>query len=100
MKDPDRNTVSQLDALPNIGKAIMADLQLLGINHPKELIGEDAFILYNKLSTLTGQKHDPCVIDVFLSVIDFMEGGESKPWWAFTEQRRNEYESIIKRTFS
>jgi len=100
MKSPDRNTVSKLDALPNIGKAIMADLQLLGVNHPKELIGQDAFVLYDKLNTLTGKKHDPCVIDVFLSVIDFMEGGESKPWWTFTEQRKHEYEIITKHTAS
>jgi len=93
MKNPDRNTVSQLDALPNIGKAGMADLNLLGIKHPKELIGKDAFELYDELCITTGVRYDPCVIDVFLSVIDFMQGGEVKPWWAFTEERKQRYES-------
>jgi hypothetical protein len=41
MKNPDRKTVSQLVALPNIGKAMAADLQLIGIDHPKKLIGKD-----------------------------------------------------------
>jgi len=88
MKSPDRNTVSQLNALPNIGKALMADLQLIGISHPKELVGKDAFELYDKLCSTTGEKHDPCVIDVFMSIIDYMEGGEVQPWWAFTEKRK------------
>ncbi len=88
MKNPDRNTVSELDALPNIGKAGKADLQLLGINHPKDLMGKDAFKLHRQLCTRTGTKHDPCMIDVFMSVIDFMEGGEPQAWWAFTEKRK------------
>jgi len=88
MKSPDRNSVSRLDELPNIGKAGMADLMLIGIKHPKELIGKDAFDLYDSLCQKSGSKHDPCVIDVFLSVIDYMEGGEAKPWWAFTQKRK------------
>ena len=88
MKNPDRKTVTRLDALPNIGKAGKADLELIGIHHPRQLIGKDAFKLYEILCEKTGARHDPCVIDVFLSVIDFMQGGEAKPWWAFTEQRK------------
>lgn len=92
MKNPDRNTVSQLDALPNIGKAMMADLLLIGVKPPKELIGEDAFKLYNKLCATTKVKHDPCVIDVFMSAIDYMEGGEAQPWWLFTSKRKRKME--------
>ena len=51
-------------------------------------IGKDPYKLYNELCRLTGKKHDPCVIDVFLSVVDFMEGGDAKPWWEFTEERK------------
>jgi len=88
MKIPNRKTVSQLEQLPNIGKAMAKDLRLLGINHPKHLIGRDGYQLHNELCTLTGTKHDPCVIDVFLSVIHFMEGGKVSPWWYFTEERK------------
>ena len=43
MKNPDRDKVSRLDALPNIGKAIAADLHLIGIDHPKKLVGMEPF---------------------------------------------------------
>ena len=88
MKSPDRKTVSKLDKLPNIGPKISADLELIGINHPKQLIGKNPFKLHEKLCQLTNTKHDPCVIDVFMAVIDFMEGGEVKVWWEFTAKRK------------
>lgn len=74
--------------LPNIGKAMAADLQLIGINHPKELINKEPFELYEQLCTISKKKHDPCVIDVFMSVVHFMEGGDPLPWWSFTDERK------------
>ncbi|MBN1653524.1 MAG: helix-hairpin-helix domain-containing protein [Deltaproteobacteria bacterium] len=88
MKNPDRNTVSRLEDLPNIGKAIARDLRLVGIDHPNKLIGADAYGLYESLCTATGKRQDPCVIDVFMSVIHFMQGGKALPWWSFTEKRK------------
>ena len=88
MKKPDRKTVSKLEELPNIGKAIGRDLRLIGINHPQELIGKNEFQLYHLLCDKKCQRVDHCVIDVFMSVIHYMEGGESQPWWAFTEKRK------------
>jgi len=64
------------------------ELRLLGINSPQQLVGKDAYRLHDKLCRLTGTKSDPCVIDVFLSVVHFMEGGEALPWWDFTEERK------------
>ena len=89
MKNPDRETVSRLDKLPSIGKAMTKDLQLIGINHPKELIGKEVLTLYDTLCAASGTKHDPCVIDVFMSAIHFMEGGSPLPWWSFTEKRKH-----------
>ena len=88
MKSPNRQTVSELEELPNIGKAMADNLRLVGIKHPQELIGKDPYKLYNELRRLTGKKHDPCVIDVFLSAVDFMNGGDAKPWWEFTKERK------------
>ena len=88
MKNPDRDKVSRLDALPNIGKAIAADLHLIGIEHPKQLIGMDPFKMYEELCATTGQRHDPCVIDVFMSAVHFMQAGETLPWWEFTQERK------------
>jgi len=88
MKNPDRETVSRLVDLPNIGKAIAGDLQSIGIDHPKKLIGKDPFILYDELCATSGRKHDPCVIDVFMSAVHFMEGGAPRHWWSFTDERK------------
>jgi hypothetical protein len=89
MKNPDRKTVSRLEELPNIGKAVADDLRLIGIDHPKKLIGKDPFRLYEALCKKTGTRHDPCVIDAFMSVVYFMEGGEPRPWCSFTDERKN-----------
>ncbi|PIE45500.1 MAG: mitomycin resistance protein [Gammaproteobacteria bacterium] len=88
MKNPDRKKVSRLDALPNIGKAIMTDLHLINIDHPKQLIGMEPLKMYEDLCAVTGKKHDLCVLDVFISAVHFMEGGEPLPWWSFTQERK------------
>ena len=88
MENPNRKTVSRLDELPNIGKAMADSLQLIGIDHPRKLIGKEPFELYGELCAISGKKHDPCVIDVFMSAVHFMESGEPLPWWSFTDERK------------
>ena len=83
-----RTAVRRLEDLPNIGKACAADLRLIGISVPAELIGQQPLQLYQSLCTRTGTRHDPCMIDVLMSVVSFMEGGEALPWWAFTARRK------------
>jgi hypothetical protein len=82
------NECEQLEQLPNIGPAMAADLRLLGIHHPQALKGKDAFVLYQQLCGITGQRHDPCVLDTFMAAVDFMGGGSPAPWWAYTAQRK------------
>ena len=83
-----RAKVFRLEDLPNIGKACAADLRLIGISAPSALIGREPLQLYQALCARTGTRHDPCMIDVFMSVVSFMEGGEALPWWAFTAHRK------------
>ena len=90
MKNPDRDKVSRLDALPNVGKAMAADLHLIGVSHPKKLIGLKSYQMYEALCTATGKKQDSCVINVFMSAVHFMEGGEPLPWWSFTQERKKQ----------
>ena len=94
MKNPDRTTVSRLQKLPNVGPATEQDFKVLGILHPRDLIGKDAFVLHEKLCKLTGIVHDPCMIDVFMAAIDFMEGGDALPWWNFTQKRKDMLRNI------
>ncbi len=35
-----------------------------------------------------GKKHDPCMIDVFMSAVHFMETGEALHWYSFTLNRK------------
>ena len=83
-----RDRLTRLADLPNIGPAMTRDLNLLGIQTPSDLIGRDAYALYEELCVRTSMRHDPCVIDVFLSVVRFMDGGAAQPWWTFTEERK------------
>ena len=83
-----REAVRTLTDLPNVGPAAAADLRLLGIEHPEQLVGRDPVQLYDALCRLTSVRHDPCVIDVFTSVTAFLAGDEPKPWWAYTAQRK------------
>jgi ATP/maltotriose-dependent transcriptional regulator MalT len=84
----------RLEQLPNIGPSIAADLRLLGVQHPQELAGKDAFLLYQQLCQATGQRQDPCVLDTFLAAVDFMRGAAAQPWWAYTAQRKQQYGAL------
>lgn len=84
----DRATYTKLTQLPNIGPACAGDLRLLGIRTPAELIGRDPYAMYDSLCRLTGQRHDPCVIDVFIAAVRFMGGESARPWWRYTAERK------------
>lgn len=88
-----RTAFVALEELPNVGPALAADLRLIGVSRPAELVGRDPFVMYDELCRATGQRHDPCVIDQFIAAVRFMEGGEAKPWWAFTAERKREREA-------
>ncbi len=77
-----------LEQLPNIGPAMAADLRAIGISHPQALREADGLALYQRLCQHSGQRQDPCVLDTFLAITDFMRGGEPKPWWRFTAERK------------
>ena len=83
-----RKNLKTLTDLPNIGKASAADLRLLGINKPSDLIGRSPAEMYKDLCEKTGVRHDPCVMDVFMSITRFMDGDEPRVWWAYTAERK------------
>lgn len=83
-----RHQITRLIELPNVGKACIADLHLLGIEHPQQLIGRDPYRMYDDLCRITGTRHDPCVYDVFISAVRYMEGAAARDWWAYTAERK------------
>ena len=84
----DRQRLHRFTDLPNIGPAGAADFQRIGYQTPRALTGADPPGLYHALCLATGTRQDPCVLDVFLSVIDFLDGAPARPWWEYTAQRK------------
>ena len=87
-KQSPRIDVACFEDIPNVGPATAEDFRVLGIQTPAELAGRDPFALYDELCRRTGQRHDPCVIDVFIAAVRYMEGGPKTPWWKFTPERK------------
>lgn len=83
-----RTDIPNLSAIPNVGPASAADLRRIGIRTPADLIGQDPFQMYDTLCRLTGTRHDPCVLDVFLAAVRFMEGAPPRKWWFYTAERK------------
>jgi hypothetical protein len=84
----------RLEQLPNIGPAMAEDLRLIGIQHPRDLQGKEPFALYRQLCTATGVRQDPCVLDTFMAIVDFMQGAASAPWWAYTARRKATFGAV------
>jgi len=77
-----------LEQLPNVGPAMAGDLRALGLSHPQALQGRDPYQLYRALERHTGLRQDPCVLDTFMAVVDFMGGAPPHPWWHYTAERK------------
>ena len=85
-----RRDVGRLEDIPNVGPAVAADLRQLGITSPGELPGRDPYAMYDELCRITGVRHDPCLLDVFIAAVRYMAGGPKEPWWTYTAERKRE----------
>ena len=83
-----REQVKKLTDLPNIGKAMEEDLVDIGITGPAQLKGVSALDLYKTLCRHQKAQHDPCVLDVFISITRFMAQDPPRAWWKYTEERK------------
>jgi len=83
-----RHAVATLEDIPNVGPSLAADLRRVGIEHPRDLLGQDPGALYRSLCEVAGMRQDPCVLDVFTSAVRFMEGAPARPWWHYTAERK------------
>lgn len=77
-----------LQELENVGPRVAGDLIRLGITAPGQLAGRDPFRMYRDLCRKDGVRHDPCVLDVFMAIVDHANGRPSQPWWHFTDRRK------------
>ena len=88
----------RLEDLPNVGPAVAADFRRLGIGTPDEIRGRDPYMLYHDLCRATHSLHDPCVLDTFIAVVRYVDGGPAKPWWHYTAERKRHYRGPAKAT--
>lgn len=84
----------RLEQLPNIGASLAADLRSIGIGSPHDLATRDPMALYRALCERSGKRQDPCVLDTFLAITDFMRGAPPAPWWAYTAERKQRFGPI------
>lgn len=77
--------------IPNVGPRIAADLVHLGFKKPLDLKGQDPLEMYKRLEKLTKSRQDPCVLDTFMAVVDFANGGVARKWFRFTKERKGKY---------
>lgn len=83
-----RIDIHDFNAIPNVGPATIRYLSILGITKPFELIGQNPYSMYKELNKITGKHFDPCLADVFISAVKFMEGAPPRKWWHYTEERK------------
>jgi hypothetical protein len=83
-----RININDFKHIPNVGPATIKYLNILGINKPFELIGQNPYSMYRELCQITGKRFDPCLADVFISAVKFMEGAPPQKWWYYTKERK------------
>ncbi len=88
MKATRSDEAMRFEDIPNIGPAMAKDFRLLGLDEPSQLAAADPYALYDELCKITGTRHDPCVLDTFISAVRFMDGAPALPWWHYTAERK------------
>lgn len=91
----DRSSLTDFQQIINIGPSLAGDFRDIGLHKPQQLTGKNAWELYRELCLQTDQRHDPCVLDVFLSAVDYMNGNKPQVWWNYTAQRKRDYSSKL-----
>lgn len=79
---------SPLIAIPNVGPAVARKLERLDIAALADLRGRDPHELFDRLCALDGRNHDPCLLDTFVAVVSYADGGPARPWWEFSRARK------------
>ena len=88
-----RSEFVTLEQLPNIGPAAAGYLKQVHVTHPRDLVGADPYTLFEQLRRVTKFRFDPCLLHQFLSAVRFMDGDVARPWWEYTSERKQEYDS-------
>ena len=78
--------------LVSVGPATERDFLRLGIRSVPHLARQNPERMYEKLCSLTGQRQDPCVLDVFRAAVaqarDPRLPAEQCAWWYWSRRRK------------
>lgn len=96
MKSSSIENSNKFEDIPNVGPRVANDLKILGFKKPIDLKTFNAFQMYEKLCKKTKVRHDPCLLDVFLAIEDFVKNKRSMKWFHYTEGRKRLYPNICR----
>ncbi|MGZ3901533.1 MAG: helix-hairpin-helix domain-containing protein [Bacteroidia bacterium] len=96
-----KNTISkkvkvlkEFQTIPGIGKACSLDLWNIGLRKISDLKNKNPMVLYDRLNTVTGVKHDICMLYTFRCAVYFVsEKNHSKEklnWWYWKDKTYKE----------
>jgi len=78
--------------LRSVGPATLKDFALLGIRSVPELAHQNPAAMYEELCLLTGQRHDPCALDVFACAVAQARNPKlpeaQRNWWYWSRRRK------------
>jgi hypothetical protein len=83
--DPD---LAPLTAIPNVGPKIARKLLALDVRGLDDLRGRDPDELFERLCSIDGRRHDPCLLDTFAAAVEYADGGPPRPWWELSRERK------------
>jgi hypothetical protein len=87
-------TSRQLADLISIGPAMLRDFEMLGIRSVAQLAKQNPQGMYGRLNRLTGQRQDPCVLDVFCAAVAQARNPrlpvEKCQWWFWSRKRKQQ----------
>ena len=81
-------------SIPGVGPSIAKDLEALGIRSIAALRKRDPEQMYVDLNSITGVRHDPCVLYVFRCAVYFARTENPDPellkWWNWKDRQLGE----------
>jgi hypothetical protein len=81
-------TATELTGLVNVGRAVAARFERVGITRVAQLAGRDPVELFEEMAAAAGHPEDPCLLDTVMSAVDQAEGKPARPWWHYTPERK------------
>jgi hypothetical protein len=82
----------RLEDLISVGPAMLRNFEMLGIRSVGELARANPRKMYDRLCDLSGERQDPCVLDVFCAAVaqarDPRLPAAQCQWWYWSRKRK------------